>query len=108
MWGDSWIDLNIHTEHIATRLTAAGVPADLITSLGAITRECWRSNQEIAGFDDDGAEVHGISTDLLEARRDVVRAAGAYLLRTGTGQHRSRLLLAAIDRVDKATTPDPG
>jgi hypothetical protein len=73
------VGLEVELQRQEARLALAGVPDDLIKVFHDISNACWQylqqSIEESAGVDP------GINTGLLEARRLVHRALGAYLLR---------------------------
>jgi hypothetical protein len=108
VWGDDWIDLNIQLEKQDTRLLFAGVPNDLVHALHDISEGCWRDLR----FNDEmsGGEQPGISADLIEARRLVIRAIGERLTRRTRRPSRDRLrheAVAAVNKVFKDAEDDP-
>lgn len=105
VWGDNWVDLNVQLERQETQLAIAQVPDGLIKALREISEMCWNDHQETI-IDEDGEEVHAISTALIDARRSVNRAIAAELLRSGSASSRQELRDDALSTV-KRIASDP-
>src|SRR5258708_3902640 len=75
-WDEGWTDFDAHLQRQETRLAVAGTPEDLIKALRDISVLCWRDNYQSREMGQEG----GIASRLLNGRRALNRAIGAYLL----------------------------
>ena len=78
IWIDEWLPLQTHLEEQQTRLAVAGVP-EVLADASVLCRA-----DRIDGLE-MGNEHAGINTEFLAARRGVLGAIGAYLLRRESG-----------------------
>lgn len=76
VWGDDWVELQVHLERQRARMTVARVPNELIGAFDRVCTACWPERQDRLDNDEEG----GISTSLLTPRRMVYRAIRAHLL----------------------------
>ena len=97
IWEDHWLPLHTHLEEQQTRLAVAGVPGVLGDALFDAAHLCWADRME--GMEIHGAEHAGINTDFLAARRKVLDAIGAHLLRRGSRSSRAALEREAVATV---------
>jgi hypothetical protein len=95
--------LNISLQRQETRLIVAGAPPELVQALRNMSRFCWFDHQESAErySDTEFADYVGISTELLDARRDVSRAIANHLLRTGKRSMRRQAESRAVENAQR-------
>lgn len=89
IWESKWLDLQTHLQRQQTRLAVAGAPEVLGHALSDMSLICWADNKE-------DEERPGIDIEFLEARRKVLDAVGAHLLRRGTRRSRAKLQRDAV------------
>jgi hypothetical protein len=100
VWQESWIELHIVLEQQRARLAVARMPADLLNALELTTLACWREIRDSADGDQPG-----ISSELLDCQRRVIRAIRARLIQA---KDRDRLRVVAIQEVAAAGIELPG